>query len=165
LAGEKVETFSDSLNVVKESVWRANQTATKVAVQQLINSSFFAKIDQAKDHIVFANASFSRVKVILDDLWKAFGAELVAMQAEVKEQMTIVKADLGKYAQAVFTGQAFITERAEDEAEVSYGEAESEINDRTIPLLMMLFCFVEVLGFWAFFTRRLRKIRSAKKME
>jgi hypothetical protein len=165
LAGEDVPTFSDSLRLVNETVWRAQQTETKVRLQQFINSSLITKIEEAQAHLLFANSSLDDVRKVLDDVWKGFGTELTALQSDVKEQMEITWKDIEKSAQALFANQMKLAEQSEREAETTFANTDEELTDPMTPLLMLLFCFVEALGFGAFFTKRLRKLRTAKKTE
>jgi hypothetical protein len=160
LAGDKVADFSDSLRVVHETLWRANQTITKLGFGTFVNSSLLAKIENAKEHIEFANATFSEIKTVLDGLWDEFQSELIALQVDAKEQFGIATRDLVNFAKILAHGGD--DSPASQEA---FRKAMGDATDPGISILLLGICLVEGLGFGAFFMRRLRKAQSPKKVE
>jgi hypothetical protein len=160
LAGTNVTEFSDSLRLVNESLWRANRTVKKDLVDKVVNSSVLARIESLQKHLRVANLTFSELRPALDGIWKDFEKELLAVQADVREQMGTTKEDLIKYTKILVRGQE--DTRGEKAA---YREALREMTDPRMSVLMLVVCFVETLAFCTFFVRRLRRSRAIKKEE
>jgi hypothetical protein len=141
LEGKAEPELSDAFRLVKEAIWRANQSITKSFLYDMINRSVDQKIMKARRRLEFAHASFQTLSGDLDQIWAHFKGELESVDTEMRAAMQSMERDVLKMSKVMSMGR---------ESKIYRWGTTRIVRELRSPTLSVVFVVICILEFGAF---------------